>query len=308
MLDFRINTFLAVCRLMNFTRAAEELNITQPAVSQHIRFLEEMYGVKLFEHKNKKLYLTDAGKLLRNTATTIVHDDLYMRDKMQELGGQKRSLNFGVTLTVGEFVIPGPVAEYLKNDPGTEIHMTVANTHELLKKLNEGQIDFALVEGFFAKGEYDWRTYSTENYIGVCSPGYLEDRKLERIEDTFGERLIVREAGSGTREIFERYLESRNFQIADYENIAELNNMSAIKALASYGCGITFLYEAAVREELAAGKLVKLPLSDFHITHDFTFIWRRNSVFSDYYKGLFYQLADKKFFEDFFQKTVDNTT
>lgn len=287
MLDFRIHTFLTVCKHMNFTRAAEELNITQPAVSQHIRHLEEYYGIKLFDYKNRKINLTEAGQFLRGVATTMLHDDIHLQGKLKELQGRKASLTFGVTLTVGEFVMPGPLIKFFRRFPGINVKMTVANTQDLLKKLNSGELDFALVEGFFAKSEYDSFVYSAEDYIAVCAADYEHRERLIRIEDTFSQRLIIREAGSGTREIFERYLESRNFQISDYETIAEISNVSVIKSLTATGCGITFLYKRAVQAELDAGTLARIPLHDFPLTHDFTFIWRRNSIFSDYYHDLF---------------------
>ena len=83
MLDFRVETFLTVCRTMNYTRAAEELNITQPAVSQHIAHLERDYGVPLFAYRNKKLQLTDAGALLRDALSTMAHDERLLRDRMR---------------------------------------------------------------------------------------------------------------------------------------------------------------------------------------------------------------------------------
>ena len=107
------------------------------------------------------------------------------------------------------------------------------------------------------------------------------------IEDTMTERLITREAGSGTREILERYLENRNLRIEDYQKVVEISNINAIKSLVAAGCGITFLYEAAAEKMLETGELIKIPLKDFEVTHDFTFIWRRNSVFSNYYQELF---------------------
>lgn len=290
MLDFRINTFITVCKHMNFTRAADEMNITQPAVSQHIRYLEDRYQVKLFEYKNKKISLTEAGEYLLNSATTMLHDEVHIHNKLKELHGKKQHVHFGVTLTIGQFVIPGPVAEYLKKNPKTQLQMTIANTHVLLNKLNSGELDFALVEGFFTKSEYDSLVYSTENYIAVAGRDYVPVKPLRKLDDTFGERLIIREAGSGTREIFEKYLEGKNFHLDDYSNIAEINNIETIKSLVATGCGITFLYEAAVREELKTGKLVKLELEDFNVEHDFTFIWRRNSAFSDYYREFFEML------------------
>ena len=90
MLDFRVETFLTVCRTMNYTRAAEELNITQPAVSQHIAHLERDYGVPLFAYRNKKLQLTDAGALLRDALSTMAHDERLLRDRMQLGHGRAR--------------------------------------------------------------------------------------------------------------------------------------------------------------------------------------------------------------------------
>ena len=99
MLDFRIDTFLAVCRSMNFTRAAEELHITQPAVSQHIRYLEKSYGVKLFDYQGKRLSLTTAGEALFSAAVTMKHDDLFLKKQLPMLGRGQKNLVLGATLT-----------------------------------------------------------------------------------------------------------------------------------------------------------------------------------------------------------------
>ncbi|WP_258773806.1 LysR family transcriptional regulator [Eggerthella lenta] len=102
MLDFRVETFLTVCRTMNYTRAAEELNITQPAVSQHIAHLERDYGVPLFAYRNKKLQLTDAGALLRDALSTMAHDERLLRDRMRSSAtGARVELSLGMTLTAG---------------------------------------------------------------------------------------------------------------------------------------------------------------------------------------------------------------
>ena len=100
MLDFRIDTFLEVCRLMNYTRAAEQLNLTQPAVSQHIRWLEEQCGVKLFHYENKQLNLTAAGQMLRSAAITMKQDQMFLYRRMQEADSEDADLCFGVTPTV----------------------------------------------------------------------------------------------------------------------------------------------------------------------------------------------------------------
>lgn len=104
MQDFRMETFLMVCRFLNYTNAAKALNITQPAVSQHIRFLEDHYKVKLFLYEGKKLRLTEAGAMLYNAATTMKHDEVILSEQLKTSGRLK--LIFGATLTIGDFVLP----------------------------------------------------------------------------------------------------------------------------------------------------------------------------------------------------------
>jgi DNA-binding transcriptional LysR family regulator len=189
MLDFRMDTLIAVCKHMNFTKAAEALNITQPAVSQHIRHLEDDYGIKIFQYDGRKMKLSAEGKALLNAAITIKHDDLFLREKLKEFKKEQRKLVFGTTLTIGEFVMPGRLAEYLNKNPDTSIQMIVENTNRLLEKLNNGGIDFAVIEGYFTKSEYDYLQYSRERYIPVCGPDYRCSEAAHTVEDLLGESL-----------------------------------------------------------------------------------------------------------------------
>ena len=172
MLDFRMETFLTVCQCMNFTRASEKLNITQPAVSQHIHFLEKNYNTKLFRYEGKKLKLTGAGEILRNASLTMMHDEISMQNQMQKSEGEEE-IRFGATRTVGDVLMGRILERYLEAYPDAKICMIVENTQELLMRLDEGTIDFALVEGFFQKNEYDHQKYSDENYVAVCAPDYI---------------------------------------------------------------------------------------------------------------------------------------
>ena len=287
-----MDTFITVCKYMNFTRAAEKLNITQPAVSQHIRYLEEDYNIKIFRYDGKKVRLTKEGETLLNAVITIKHDDLFLREQLKDFQKKQRNLIFGTTLTIGEFVMPGRLAAYLQKYPGTSIRMIVANTYRLLEQLNNGEIDFAIIEGYFTKNEYDYLQYSRERYIPVCGPEYIFGGKGETVEDLLDERLIVREQGSGTREILERILGEKNLAIHDFANPVEISNMNAIKSLVRSNCGITFLYEIAAREEIKDGKLREIPLKEYNVTHDFTFVWRKGSIFSERYRELFEILKD----------------
>lgn len=287
MLDFRIDTLITVCREMNFSRAAEKLNITQPAVSQHIRYLEENYGIKIFRHEGKKIRLTQEGKTLLDAATAIRHDDRFLREKLKDIGQVQQSLVFGATLTIGEFVLPEHLADYLRRYPDSSVRMIVANTNRLLEKLNEGEIDFAVIEGYFPKNDYEHLQYSREKYIPVCGPDYHFSGPCETLEDMLSERLIVREAGSGTREILERILGEKNLSLPDFRHLVEISNLNAIKSLVRSNCGITFLYEAAARKELKEGALKEIPIKGFDVAHDFTFVWRKGSIFAERYRELF---------------------
>ncbi len=287
MLDFRMDTFLAVCRCMNFTKAAEELNITQPAVSHHIHYLEEHYQVKLFEYSGKKIGLTEAGRLLLSAATTMQHDELHLKQALKMSEGGGRRLVFGATMTVGEYVLPEALMRLMDAQPDISVKMVVADTQDLLRSLDEGEIEFAVVEGFFQKKEYDFLVYDRGKFVIVASPEYRFHSEGKVIEDLTRERFFIREPGSGTRYVFERYLEGKNLLIHDFEDLMEISNIGAIKSLVADGRGITFLYEAAVKRELEEGSLRRVELEDFELSHDFTFIWRKDSIYADYYRELY---------------------
>lgn len=286
MLDFRVETFLAVCQTMNFTRAAEQLHITQPAVSQHIHALEEQYGTKLFRSQGKQLQLTESGRLFFRTAAAMHHDDLQLREALHQENTRRR-LRFGATLTIGEYIMPGPLHRLLEREPDIQLYMLTANTQELLKLLDQGELDFAIVEGYFDKQAYDSLVYCTQRYIPVCSAEHPFSHPVRRLEDLLEERLLVREPGSGTRNVLERALEVRNLSVRNFRRVTELGSLNLIKSLVCAGAGISFFYQPVVQQELEAGKLREIPLEDCSIYHDFTFLWRRGSLFAADYREIY---------------------
>lgn len=294
MLDFRIETFLEVCKDMNFTHAARRLNLTQPAVSQHIRWLEENYGVPLFESQGKKMRLTPAGELLKVSAATMQHDIFFLKEKMQESTKYRRKLKMGLTLTIAEFEISGGVASFLKQDESASMLLSVGNTEKLLRELEEGTIDFALVEGNFPREIYHHELYTHEPYIAVCAPGDSLAKGSWTIDDLLERRLVTREPGSGTRNILERYLEMKSLEVDSFSALIEAGSIDLIKQLVEYGCGITFLYRTAVRKELEEGRLCEIQMKDMDIVHDFTFIWRENSIFNEDYREFYEMLRKNK--------------
>lgn len=286
MIDFRIETFLSVCNCMNFTKAAEQLHITQPAVSQHIRCLEQLYETKLFSYEGKKLYLTDAGKLLYTTASSVKNDEQFMKERMKLENPSAFPLIFGVTMTIGEYEIASPLASYLRRYPDTNVKIILANTTELLDRIRRGEIHFALVEGYFEKSGFDTLTYKNEPFIPVCAASHIFKKRPSCLEDLLSDRLLVREPGSGTRDILERNLAVRNIRISDFSHTVEVSNMHTIHELLKKDCGISFLYKTAVENELSDGRLQQIHLSDFSMSHDFTFLWSRHSVFADTYRRI----------------------
>lgn len=283
MLDYRIYTFLAVCRNMSFTKAAEELNITQPAVSQHIKYLEDMYNTRLFSFYGKKMSITKEGRVLLSAATTMLHDSIHLRDELSVIKGSKKRLSFGATLTVGEYIVPYHMDKIIEKFGAEDINIKIANTNELLEDINGGRVDFALVEGYFEKSEFDYLTYSSEPYIAAAGEKLPE----QSIEELLKYRIIVREEGSGTRAIFENMLSAHNLKVDDFAGKLEINNIGAIKSLVAKGMGISFIYKRAVEKELENKSIFEVKIKDFSVNYNFTFVWRKNSIYAEYYREVF---------------------
>ncbi|HIW59738.1 MAG TPA: LysR family transcriptional regulator [Candidatus Anaerobutyricum avicola] len=292
MIDHRLRTFLTVCQYMNYTKAAKALFITQPAVSQHIRGLEKEFGVSLFSYSGKTLTLTAAGKLLLKKASAMQNDEVLLKDALLHAGSGIASYRFGVTTTIGEFVIARPLARFLRARPDINIQMSMGNTEELLGGLRDGSCHFALVEGYFPEEEFACRVYSTEDFIPVCSASHTFSRPPERMSDLLCETLILREPGSGTRDILERALKLHNIPLSSFSRVTELNSMYAIVQLLLEDCGISFLYKTAVLPYLREGRLQQIPLRDFRLQHDFSFLWQKGSVFSAEYEEIFTHLRE----------------
>ena len=292
MLDFRMETFLAVCEYMNFTHAAEALGLTQPAVSQHIQYLEKTYEAPLFIRDKKKLILTPAGEMLHCALETMRNDENTLKKRIKESQVQKRILTFGVTMTVGEYAIVPALARLIKKRPDTNFHIRYGNTETLLSHLCEGSIDFAIVEGYFDTSRYHTRVFREEEYIAVCSSSHQFSRPVHSLKDLTGERLLIREHGSGSRAILTKTLALKNIPLSDFRHIIEVENIHTIVSLLCQDCGISFLYKAAAEQELQSGLLRQIPLSDFQVTHDFSFICSKNSIFTGQYEEIFQELKE----------------
>lgn len=288
MIDFRVKTFLCVCKTMNFTKTAEELAMTQPGVSQHIRFLEDYYNIKLFNYKKKKLELTEQGKYLKNHLETLCHDEIFMKNSLQNLK-KKNKIKLGATLSIGEFYIPEKLSKFIKTNPDYELSLTIADTKELLTKLDLGDVDFILCEGYFDKNLYGYELIKNEKMCLVCSSTY-DDKEITDLKSIFNHHMLIREKGSGTRDIFETFLRDQNFSLENFVRLSEFTSPHIIKKLLLDNQGISFLYKTVVEEEIKEKKLKEIFIPEVSIVHEFNSIWKKNSIFEENYKSILSRL------------------
>lgn len=277
MLDNRLQTFLTLCETRNYTKTAQKLNMTQPAVSQHIQYLENYYQVVLISEKGKNFSLTEEGIALQEYVRTLKANSERILPLLHRIKNHVKPLNFGATLTIGEYTVPAILNQIFKEDPETNISMVVENTLVLQEMLWDGKIDFALLEGHFDKNQFEYNLISNETFIGVCSPENKVASKANDLEELLEQNLILRESGSGTRDILEHALYNQNLGINDFKRKIEIGNMNAIKELCHQNTGITFMYKEAVKKEIEEGYLKEIPIRHFNISHPFNFVYLKNS-------------------------------
>ncbi len=168
MIGKKILTFGVTMTIGGYT-IIPALCMTQPAVSQHIKYLEEKYEAPLFIRDKKKLTLTPAGEILRSTLETMRNDETTMKNRMKESMIGKKILTFGVTMTIGGYTIIPSLIDFIKSNPDMDFQVRYGNTQTLLSYLHEGSIDFAIVEGYFKADNYNTRVFKTEEYIAVAA-------------------------------------------------------------------------------------------------------------------------------------------
>ena len=242
-----------------------------------------MYNCNLFNYDNRKLMLTFQGKQLQELLIKIQADSNHFLRNIENKDYSEESIIFGATLSVGEYLMPKILTNLIETKAGLNIHMEVNNTQVLLEKLGKGEIDFAIVEGFFEKSNYHSILFSLEKFIAVCSKNSVFANKPVDFKDILSSSLILRESGSGTREILENILKKYNYSLSSFKNIIEIGNMSVIKELVASNFGITFLYEIVAQKGIEKGSLSKIDISGFDVTREFNFVFLKNSFFKKKY-------------------------
>lgn len=298
MLDYRIETFLTVCETLNCTRAAEKLCLTQPAVTQHLHWMEKQYGCVLFEHCGKTLKLTPKGELLAAWARAMRHSEQLMRDELEALLTHCTSSAAGATKTIGDYLMSDVLAKYLRRSD-RNVQLTVANTGELLKKLDSGELDFALVEGYFDKEKYGHLCFRLEPFTGICAAQHPFAGKKVELETLLKETLLVRENGSGTREVLEHALAERNFRLEHFTRVTQITSFAVLKQLVAQEVGISFVYRAVVT---ASDKLGLFQIAGLPIEHEWNFVYLKKDMKKDPFFDFCRQVLGPDSEEEFSQK------
>ena len=281
MLDHRIDTFLTLYDEMNYRRTAEKLSMTQPGVTQHIHYLENYYGVKLFQYDGRTLSKTKNAERLKRHFDSIRAEETAVRSLFKP--DDMIRLHIGATKTIGEFVIIPEVYRFLQKENHC-LELVVDNTEHLLGMLERQELDFAIVEGVFNKEKYGYHLYKKENFVGICAAGHPFAGRTITLEEAFGEEIIVREKGSGTRLLLERAVENRGFSLEHFRRCTAISNFSVICELVVRNQAITFAYEPISR---CSPDIATFWIEDMEIKGEFNFVYCNESIARSKIKQIF---------------------
>lgn len=257
--------FHAVAEESSMSRGAERLCISQPAVSKQIKELETALGTPLFDREPRGLRLTAAGEVLAGYARRLFAVEAEAEQAIQEMLGLTRGrLTLGASLTVGDYLLPPLLGAFHKKYPGIEIQLEIANTHIIQQKVAESLLDLGLTEGFVEERSLTAEVFGSDEIVAVVPPGhFLLNKKTVPATEFCTEPLLLREPGSGTREVTQRALARLGIAVVP---AMSLGSTEAIKRSVASGLGVALVSRLALETEIAAGLLCPLPLSDLSLT------------------------------------------
>lgn len=262
MADRRLQVFHAVARQSSFTKAAEQLFMTQPAVTFQIKQLEEHLNVRLFERSHGRISLTPAGELVLGYAEKILALSEELETRVGELTGAiSGPLLLGASTTIAEFYLPQILGEFKAMHPHVQTHMTVANSETIETRVAEHALDVGLIESPSHLPGVATEACCEDVLVMICSPRYkLASAKRVSAADVAGEPFVSRETGSGTREFADHYFEQNKISPDAINIVMELGSPEAIKGVVETGLGVSILSRTTVAKEIKLGLLVAVPL------------------------------------------------
>ncbi len=275
MVDAKVATLLTVVRLGSYTKAAEELNLTQPAVSHHIRLLEDEFGIKIFQKNRKALIPTAEGEILIKYASRVTAINNTARQAIEDYRTQATHLNIGTTHTVGENLVSQVLALYCNEHPLTHINIVTDSINIIYHKLGVYELDLAIVEGVLPNSNFQSVLLDTDYLCLIVSPQHkFARRPTILLSELRKEKLILRPPTAGTRMLFENLLMSQSETIKNFNVMMELDNISMIKNLVAMNLGVSVIAHSAIREEEKEGRLVVVPIENAKMTRDINMVYQ----------------------------------
>lgn len=261
MLDIRFKTLLSVIEEKNFSKAAEKLSLTQPAVSHHINQLEAEYGVKIISRGKREISLTPEGELIANYAKRMAALESKLLYELKNIDTAAKKIRIGVTHTAESNMFTEIVGYYSLNNPNISIIIITDTTSNLYKMVENYELDLAYVDGMIEDSSLKFFPVDKDDLVCVLSINNpLVSKKSVTLEELKKERLILRLQTSTTRKIFEASLEYNNDSIKNYNVVLEVDNIATIKDLIRKDFGISVLAKSACMDEVNKKKLAILQI------------------------------------------------
>ncbi len=281
-IDQKAFTLLKVAELSSFTKAAKELCISQPAISNQIRIMEEELGFKVFERKTDGIQLTKKGAILIKYLSRMNSISNSLKDAIQTDKLSTTSLCVGITHTMESSLVVEAIAKYLKNSPDITIKIITDSSKSLYKMLKENTLDFIIMEGVFDDPDLRNVKLGTDSLVLVTSPeNPLASRKEVSLDEMKEQNLIMRLPESNTMKMFRQALKQHNKSLSDFNIILEIDNIATIKDLIRRNFGVSILAKSACLDEVRKGKLAVLDIENISMVREMNLIYPKDFEYTE---------------------------
>ncbi|AHF06629.1 selenium metabolism-associated LysR family transcriptional regulator [Desulfitobacterium metallireducens] len=272
--SYQLKIFCTVTRAQSFSKAAKLLHMSQPAVSTHIKNMEEYYQGVLFERTPHGVILTKAGEVFYDYAQKILdlHDE--MEQQLESVLLRKsHQIIVGASTTIGNVSLPCSIYLFKEEYPEVSIRLEIANSDEILRKLMVNEVNIGVFEGHHESPDLNAIPVTSDELVLIASPHHSKEEGSISIENFLKRPLILREDGSGTRKILADALERHGHNINDLNVITEMTTIDAIKSAVEAGLGEAIVPRLAVRKEAYLGTLKVLKITGMEMPLDFNIIY-----------------------------------
>jgi len=262
MADRRLQVFHAVAKQMSFTKAAEVLYMTQPAVTFQIKQLEEHFNTRLFERGHGRISLTPAGEVVLKYAEKILGMSQELETRVREMTGRLSGpLLIGASTTIAEFLLPPVLGEFKGQHPEVQAKLTVGNSEAIENRVAEHTLDLGLIEAPSHLPTLLTEVCCEDELQVIVTPNHpLAKLKAVAPKQAVAHAYVTREQGSGTREFTDLYLRKAGIQPSELNVVMELGSPEALKGVVGTGLGFAIMSRVTVERERRLGELVAIPL------------------------------------------------